>query len=75
MTSHPGMLPIGQSGGVPNVPIGQSGGISGLSIGQSGGASLGQTFIQPASMATQVLPSVTQQYSQVNFPTCSMLHT
>uniref|UniRef100_A0A8C5ADK3 non-specific serine/threonine protein kinase n=1 Tax=Gadus morhua TaxID=8049 RepID=A0A8C5ADK3_GADMO len=46
-----------------------------LSGASSGGASLGQTFIQPASMATQVLPSVTQQYSQVNLPTCSMLHT
>ncbi|XP_078144228.1 uncharacterized protein wnk3 isoform X2 [Centroberyx gerrardi] len=64
VVAHPQMLPIGQSGGAPNVPIGQSGGISSLSIGQSGGAPVGQTFIQPSPMATQISPSVPQQYSQ-----------
>lgn len=67
--SHPQMLPIGQSGGLPNVPIGQSGGISGVSIGQSGGGApsipMSQTFIQPVAMATQVSSGVPQQYSQV----------
>lgn len=62
------MLPIGQSGGVPNVPIGQSGGISAMCIGQSsGGAPVGQqTYVQPVAMATQVSPGVPQQYSQVS---------
>ncbi|XP_056304711.1 serine/threonine-protein kinase WNK3 isoform X2 [Danio aesculapii] len=60
--SHPQLLPIGQSGGVPNVPVGQNGGISGISIGQSGGGA--QTFIQPVTMASQVPLSVPQQYSQ-----------
>lgn len=69
--SHPQMLPIGQSGGDPNMPIGQSGGMSGMSIGQSGGGgapnmSVAHSFIQPVTMATQVSPSVLQQYSQVN---------
>ena len=68
---HPQMLPIGQSGGDPNMPIGQSGGMSGMSIGQSGGGgapnmSVAHSFIQPVTMATQVSPSVLQQYSQVN---------
>ncbi|KAI4874368.1 hypothetical protein NFI96_017464 [Prochilodus magdalenae] len=65
---HPQMVPIGQSGGVPNVPIGQSGGTSGMSIGQSGGGAsnipVAQTFIQPVAMATQVSSGVPQQYSQ-----------
>ncbi|XP_017549777.1 serine/threonine-protein kinase WNK3 isoform X4 [Pygocentrus nattereri] len=65
---HPQMVPIGQSGGVPNVPIGLSGGTSGMSIGQSGGGApnipVGQTFIQPVAMATQVSSGVPQQYSQ-----------
>ncbi|KTG34807.1 hypothetical protein cypCar_00003802 [Cyprinus carpio] len=66
--SHPQLLPIGQSGGVPNVPVGQNGGISGISIGQSGGGApnipVAQTFIQPVTMASQVPLSVPQQYSQ-----------
>ncbi|CAB1336749.1 unnamed protein product [Coregonus sp. 'balchen'] len=64
--AHHEMLPIGQSGGVPNVPIGQSGGISAMSIGQSsGGAPVGQqTYAQPVAMATEVSPGVPQQYSQ-----------
>ncbi|XP_017549776.1 serine/threonine-protein kinase WNK1 isoform X2 [Pygocentrus nattereri] len=72
---HPQMVPIGQSGGVPNVPIGLSGGTSGMSIGQSGGGApnipVGQTFIQPVAMATQVSSGVPQQYSQslASYPT------
>ncbi|ROL46879.1 Serine/threonine-protein kinase WNK3 [Anabarilius grahami] len=58
--SHPQLLPIGQSGGVPNVPVGQNGGMSGISIGQSGGGApnipVAQTFIQPVTMASQPLP-------------------
>ncbi|XP_043079893.1 serine/threonine-protein kinase WNK3 isoform X6 [Puntigrus tetrazona] len=68
VVSHPQLLPIGQSGGVPNVPVGQNGGISGISIGQSGGGApnipVAQTFIQPVTMASQVPLSVPQQYSQ-----------
>ncbi|XP_072512637.1 uncharacterized protein wnk3 isoform X2 [Salminus brasiliensis] len=68
VASHPQMVPIGQSGGVPNVPIGQSVGTSGMSIGQSGGGAanipVAQTFIQPVAMATQVSSGVPQQYSQ-----------
>lgn len=67
--SHPQLLPIGQSGGVPNVPVGQNGGMSGISIGQSGGGApnipVAQTFIQPVTMASQVPLNVPQQYSQV----------
>ncbi|XP_062397232.1 serine/threonine-protein kinase WNK3 isoform X2 [Sardina pilchardus] len=66
--SHPQMLPIGQSGGDPNMPIGQSGGMSGMSIGQSGGGApnmpVAHSFIQPVTMATQVSSSVLQQYPQ-----------
>ncbi|XP_016404502.1 serine/threonine-protein kinase WNK3-like isoform X2 [Sinocyclocheilus rhinocerous] len=66
--SHPQLLPIGESGGVPNVPVGQNGGISGISIGQTGGGApnipVAQTFIQPVTMASQVPLSVPQQYSQ-----------
>ncbi|XP_016135551.1 serine/threonine-protein kinase WNK2-like isoform X1 [Sinocyclocheilus grahami] len=66
--SHPKLLPIGQSGGVPNVPVGQNGGISVISTGQSGGGApnipVAQTFIQPVTMASQVPLSVPQQYSQ-----------
>ncbi|XP_016139279.1 serine/threonine-protein kinase WNK1-like isoform X2 [Sinocyclocheilus grahami] len=66
--SHPQLLPIDQSGGVPNVPVGQNGGISGISMGQSGGGTpnipVAQTFIQPVTMASQVPLSVPQQYSQ-----------
>ncbi|XP_051735229.1 serine/threonine-protein kinase WNK1 isoform X3 [Ctenopharyngodon idella] len=66
--SHPQLLAIGQSGGVPNVPVGQNGGMSGISIGQSGGGApnipVAQTFIQPVTMASQVPLSVPQQYSQ-----------
>ncbi|XP_051516334.1 serine/threonine-protein kinase WNK3-like isoform X2 [Myxocyprinus asiaticus] len=68
VVSHPQLLPIGQSGGVPNVPVGQNGGISGISIGQSAGGApnipLAQTFIQPVTMTSQVPLSVPQQYSQ-----------
>ncbi|XP_066526222.1 serine/threonine-protein kinase WNK1 isoform X2 [Hoplias malabaricus] len=75
VASHPQMIPIGQSGGVPNVPIGQSGGTSGMSIGQTcGGASnipVAQAFIQPVAGATQVSSGVLQQYSQslAQYPT------
>ncbi|XP_067302258.1 serine/threonine-protein kinase WNK3 isoform X2 [Pseudorasbora parva] len=66
--SHPQLLSIGQSGGVPNVPIGQNGGISGISIGQSGGGApnipVAQTFVQPVTIASQVPLSLPQQYSQ-----------
>ncbi|XP_059397176.1 serine/threonine-protein kinase WNK3-like [Carassius carassius] len=66
--SHPQLLPIGQSGGVPNVPVGQNGGVSGISMGQSGGGApnipVAQTFIQPVTVASQVPLSVPQQYSQ-----------
>ncbi|XP_059383867.1 serine/threonine-protein kinase WNK1-like isoform X3 [Carassius carassius] len=66
--SHPLLLHIGQSGGVPNVPDGQNGGISGIPIGQSGGVApnipVAQTFIQPVTMASQVPLNVPQPYSQ-----------
>lgn len=81
--SHPQLLPIGQSGGVPNVPVGPNGGISGISVGQSGGGApnipVAQTFIQPVTMASQVPLSVPQQYSQVtdslvsSFTVCFLL--
>lgn len=75
------------------MPIGQSGGMSGMSIGQSGGGApnmpMAHSFIQPVTMATQVSPSVLQQYSQVNVslmssvwlsiwclsPTCTQNHS
>lgn len=69
VVSHPQLLPIGQSGWVPNVPVGQNGGMSGISSGQSGyGAPnipVAQTFIHPVTLASQVPLSVPQQYSQV----------
>ncbi|XP_051805107.1 serine/threonine-protein kinase WNK3-like [Acanthochromis polyacanthus] len=58
------MLPIGESGSVPNVPLGQSLSMSSMSVGQSGGGPVGQTFLQPATMVPQVSPSVPQQYFQ-----------
>uniref|UniRef100_A0AAQ5ZPM2 Serine/threonine-protein kinase WNK3 n=1 Tax=Amphiprion ocellaris TaxID=80972 RepID=A0AAQ5ZPM2_AMPOC len=61
---HPQMLPIGESGSVPNVPLGQSLSMSSMSIGQSGGGPVGQTFLQPATVVPQVSPSVPQQYFQ-----------
>lgn len=63
--AHPQMHPIGESGNVPNVPIGQSITMSSMSVGQSGGAPVGQTFLQPTTMVSQVSPSVPQQYFQV----------
>lgn len=63
--AHPQMVPIGESGSVPNVPIGQSISMSSMSIGQSGGGPVGQTFLQPSTMVPQVSPSVPQQYFQV----------
>ncbi|KAM7404690.1 hypothetical protein PAMP_012014 [Pampus punctatissimus] len=62
--AHPQMLPIGESGSVPNVPIGQSISMSSMSVGQSGGAPVGQAFLQPTTMVPQVSPSVPQQYFQ-----------
>ncbi|XP_070825681.1 serine/threonine-protein kinase WNK3 isoform X2 [Chaetodon trifascialis] len=62
--THPQMVPIGESGSVPNVPIGQSISMSSMSIRQSGGAPVGQTFLQPSTMVQQVSPSVPQQYFQ-----------
>ncbi|XP_041801414.1 serine/threonine-protein kinase WNK3 isoform X5 [Chelmon rostratus] len=62
--AHPQMVPIGESGSVPNVPIGQSISMSSMSIGQSGGGPVGQTFLQPSTMVPQVSPSVPQQYFQ-----------
>uniref|UniRef100_A0A3Q1EKG6 Serine/threonine-protein kinase WNK3 n=1 Tax=Acanthochromis polyacanthus TaxID=80966 RepID=A0A3Q1EKG6_9TELE len=62
--THPQMLPIGESGSVPNVPLGQSLSMSSMSVGQSGGGPVGQTFLQPATMVPQVSPSVPQQYFQ-----------
>lgn len=59
------MVPIGESGSVPNVPIGQSVSMSSMSIGQSGGGPVGQTFLQPSTMVPQVSPSIPQQYFQV----------
>ncbi|XP_042371517.1 serine/threonine-protein kinase WNK3-like, partial [Plectropomus leopardus] len=62
--AHHQMLPIGESGSVPNVPIGQSVSMSSMSVGQSGGGPVGQTFLQPSTMVPQVSPSVPQQYFQ-----------
>ncbi|KAG7283825.1 hypothetical protein CRUP_034012, partial [Coryphaenoides rupestris] len=62
--SHASFASTASSGGVPTVPIGGSGSVSSSSTGHSGGASLGQMFAQPATMAPQVLPSVTQHYAQ-----------
>lgn len=61
------MVPIGESGSVPNLPIGQSVSMSSMSVGQGGGgpAAAAQTFLQPNTMVPQVSPSVPQQYFQV----------
>ncbi|TKS77568.1 Serine/threonine-protein kinase WNK3 [Collichthys lucidus] len=58
--THPQMVPIGESGSVPNVPVGQS--MSNMSIGQSGGGPVGQTFLQPSTMVPQgTIVPLTQQ--------------
>ncbi|XP_075951516.1 uncharacterized protein wnk3 isoform X6 [Anarhichas minor] len=62
--THPQMLPIGESGSVPNVPIGQSVSMSCMSVGQSGGGPVGQTYLQPSTMVPQVSQSVPQQMFQ-----------
>ncbi|XP_033484088.1 uncharacterized protein wnk3 isoform X2 [Epinephelus lanceolatus] len=62
--AHHQMLPIGESGSVPNVPIGQSVSMSSMPVGQSGGGPVGQTYLQPSTMVPQVSPSVPQQYFQ-----------
>ncbi|KAK9515378.1 hypothetical protein VZT92_026030 [Zoarces viviparus] len=62
--THPQMLPIGESGRVPNVPIGQSVSMSCMSVGQSGGGPVGQTYLQPSTMVPQVSQSVPQQMFQ-----------
>ncbi|XP_078111073.1 uncharacterized protein wnk3 isoform X3 [Sander vitreus] len=62
--AHHQMLPIGESGSVPNVPIGHSFSMSSMSVGQSGGGPVGQTFLQPITMVPQVSPSLPQQYFQ-----------
>ncbi|XP_032378102.1 serine/threonine-protein kinase WNK2 isoform X5 [Etheostoma spectabile] len=72
---HHQMLPIGESGSVPNAPIGHSFSMSSMSIGQSGGGSVGQTFLQPITMVTQVSPSLHQQYFQSQtFPSDATPH-
>ncbi|XP_034732862.1 serine/threonine-protein kinase WNK3 isoform X11 [Etheostoma cragini] len=62
---HHQMLPIGESGSVPNAPIGHSFSMSNMSVGQSGGGSVGQTFLQPITMVTQDGPylSSTEHHS------------
>ncbi|XP_049436272.1 serine/threonine-protein kinase WNK3 isoform X7 [Epinephelus fuscoguttatus] len=62
--AHHQMLPIGESGSVPNVPIGQSVSMSSMPVGQSGGGPVGQAYLQPSTMVPQVSPSVPQQYFQ-----------
>ncbi|XP_034732860.1 serine/threonine-protein kinase WNK3 isoform X9 [Etheostoma cragini] len=72
---HHQMLPIGESGSVPNAPIGHSFSMSNMSVGQSGGGSVGQTFLQPITMVTQVSPSLHQQYFQSQtFPSDATPH-
>lgn len=61
----PQMVPIGESGSVPNLPIGQSVSMSSMSVGQGGGGPAAQTVLQPNTMVPQVSPSVPQQYFQV----------
>lgn len=64
------MVPIGESGSVPNLPIGQSVSMSSMSVGQGGGGpAAAQTFLQPNTMVPQVSPSVPQQYFQVKMVT------
>ncbi|XP_075951472.1 uncharacterized protein wnk3 isoform X2 [Anarhichas minor] len=70
--THPQMLPIGESGSVPNVPIGQSVSMSCMSVGQSGGGPVGQTYLQPSTMVPQVSQSVPQQmFQSQTFPSDS----
>lgn len=57
--ARPQMVPIGESGSVPNLPM------SSMSVDQSGGGHAAQTFLQPNTMVPQVSPSVPQQYFQV----------
>ncbi|XP_078111078.1 uncharacterized protein wnk3 isoform X8 [Sander vitreus] len=63
--AHHQMLPIGESGSVPNVPIGHSFSMSSMSVGQSGGGPVGQTFLQPITMVPQDGPylSSTEHHS------------
>lgn len=61
----PQMVPISESGSVPNLPIGQSVSMSSMSVGQGGGGPAAQTFLKPNTMVPQVSPSVPQQYFQV----------
>ncbi|KAI1892201.1 hypothetical protein AGOR_G00130880 [Albula goreensis] len=56
--SHPQMLPIGQSGGIPSIPTGQSSGAPVMPVGQS--------LTQPVTLTTQVSPGVPQQYPQTH---------
>lgn len=68
------MVPIGESGSVPNLLIGQSVSMSSMSVGQGGGGPAAQTFLKPNTMVPQVSPSVPQQYFQVKMVmtlTCS----
>lgn len=63
------MVPIGESGSVPNLPIGQSVSMSSMSVGQGGGGPAAQAFLQPNAMVPQVSPSAPQQFSQVKMVT------
>lgn len=65
----PQMVPISESGSVPNLPIGQSVSMSSMSVGQGGGGPAAQTFLQSNTMVPQVSPSVPQQYFQVKMVT------
>lgn len=57
------MVPMGESGSVPNLAVAQS--VS-MSVGQGGGGPAAQTqLLQPNTMVPQVSPSVPQQYFQV----------
>lgn len=62
VVNHPQMFPSGESGSVPNVPPGQSVSIPGIPTGQGGGGPVGQTFLAPSTMVSQVSPSVPQPY-------------
>ncbi|XP_049436273.1 serine/threonine-protein kinase WNK3 isoform X8 [Epinephelus fuscoguttatus] len=63
--AHHQMLPIGESGSVPNVPIGQSVSMSSMPVGQSGGGPVGQAYLQPSTMVPQDGPylSSTERHS------------
>uniref|UniRef100_H3DC98 non-specific serine/threonine protein kinase n=1 Tax=Tetraodon nigroviridis TaxID=99883 RepID=H3DC98_TETNG len=64
ISCSPQMVPISESGSVPNLPIGQSVSMSSMSVGQGGGGPAAQTFLKPNTMVPQVSPSVPQQYFQ-----------